>query len=395
MEYIGHYLSTTILFDIYTYIGWSEIHNRVETGEHIPESNNFWRKIFYNYFSFYPNMSKDYKFNFFDTINFFERNEFQAPEVMEDLLDDREYVKYRMYQSSVRYFLSTINKRLRDDLEVMKMAVEIDAEALCEASERIQDNIDLVLTAVNYSYRDKNEIYLGDPPLSCASKRLRDNLQIVSIAIQNDGQNIIYASPRALRVLELENEIISEQPLFDKLYPSRYDFRWARDQVQHNGMTLKYLPEEFRDNDEIVRLAVIQSGAAFMFASERLRNDSDMVLLAIQHGDKSVLDYAGWPVLDDEYFAYKVMDYYPLAMQYLSDRLRRDREFVKFAIERDGRLIGLSHLRGDREMALMAIRNNRDAIYEIDQTLLEDPEFIALIGNVEIVDGEAFFIGDV
>mmetsp|Transcript_80509 Transcript_80509/g.227912 ORF Transcript_80509/g.227912 Transcript_80509/m.227912 type:complete len:138 (+) Transcript_80509:68-481(+) len=51
--------------------------------------------------------------------------------------------------------------------------------------------------------------------------------------------------------------------------------------VKAHWCALLHAPDEFKDDHEIVRSAVMQDGQALMFASERLRADPDLVLEAI------------------------------------------------------------------------------------------------------------------
>ena len=52
--------------------------------------------------------------------------------------------------------------------------------------------------------------------------------------------------------------------------------------VTKNGMSLKFVNNEFQDDEEIVLQAVTQTGDAFEFASDRLKGNKTIVLVALQ-----------------------------------------------------------------------------------------------------------------
>ncbi|OLP84339.1 WD repeat-containing protein 3-like [Symbiodinium microadriaticum] len=62
--------------------------------------------------------------------------------------------------------------------------------------------------------------------------------------------------------------------------------RLSRAAVEADGLSLKYLPDDQKADEEIVSKAVKQNGLALQFAAERLRSDRQVVLRAVsQNGD--------------------------------------------------------------------------------------------------------------
>lgn len=56
--------------------------------------------------------------------------------------------------------------------------------------------------------------------------------------------------------------------------------------IKQNGLNLEFASEKLKNNKDVVLAAVAQNGWAFEFASEKLKNDKDVALAAVtQNGD--------------------------------------------------------------------------------------------------------------
>ena len=105
--------------------------------------------------------------------------------------------------------------------------------------------------------------------------------------------------------------------------------------VQENGRTLQFACPRFRNNKEIVMLAVAQRRFnGLQYVSEELQDDRDVVLLAVQHDGR--------------------------ALEYASDRLRSDKEIVLVAVQQDGEALEYASetSRDDPLIVLEAVRQH-------------------------------------
>ena len=103
------------------------------------------------------------------------------------------------------------------------------------------------------------------------------------------------------------------------------------------GAALRDAAPEMQDSDTVVQLAVSLDATALCCASERLRDDRDLVLKAVAES---------WHV-------------FPM----VSERCRGDKEIVLAAVGKNGVLLryASSALRGDRDVVLKAVKQNPDA----------------------------------
>ena len=63
--------------------------------------------------------------------------------------------------------------------------------------------------------------------------------------------------------------------------------------VNISGKNLKYASESLKNDKEVVMLAVKKLGIALKYASESLKNDMDVVKMAIEKGNLKSLKFVG------------------------------------------------------------------------------------------------------
>ncbi len=126
----------------------------------------------------------------------------------------------------------------------------------------------------------------------------------------------------------------------------------VKEGVLSDGLSLRDVPERYRDDDEIVVTAVTNSGWELRYASERIRDDKNIVQLAIACNAK--------------------------AIKYASDRLRTDRELVETAVGNDGdafEWIG-DRWKLDKNIVLIAVRDKPWLLCRIDDRWKTDTEVL-------------------
>jgi len=123
---------------------------------------------------------------------------------------------------------------------------------------------------------------------------------------------------------------------------------------------LSAAPHNIRNDPEVVHAAVKQNGMQFAFASDDLRDDKDMAMLAIQSSGGRVSQYCGERLRGDrELLLCAINHRFPgQALMHASDELRNDKVLLLPVIERDRyQTCHISpNLQGDEDIALAAVR---------------------------------------
>ena len=149
--------------------------------------------------------------------------------------------------------------------------------------------------------------------------------------------------------------------------------------VNLHGRFLKNVPEAFRADREIVLCAVASHLPAFEWASEALRADRAVLLAALQ-GEPRVFSNG-----DREYMQKTVGDWesarFAASVEYLeaaAPALRNDRDLILLAVQRHG--AALEHasalLQNDKAIALQAVSVFRPAFAWVSDTLRGDRDVV-------------------
>ncbi|WP_257293595.1 DUF4116 domain-containing protein [Endozoicomonas sp. YOMI1] len=239
----------------------------------------------------------------------------------ERLKDDEDIVLAAVKNNGIA--LQYASERLRADSTIFTAALKNTARALKYVDEQFKHHPYYVRLAVSHHhpYLDKGQcgdkellaIVVSKDPfqfITLANQKLRDDEELVRLAVQGDGNILEYASSR----------LRSHEPT-------------VRLAVQQNGMALEYASPELRANKALVKLAVHNDGMAMEFASDALKDCPEVVKLALQQN--------------------------PLALRFASDHCRNDPELVNVALQNDGnalRYVGGS-LQSKPEIIEAAIEN--------------------------------------
>lgn len=128
--------------------------------------------------------------------------------------------------------------------------------------------------------------------------------------------------------------------------------------------------DNFRDDKEIVLLGlrrIRSDGGCLQYVSERLRDDEDVVLLAIEE-DPEGLREASYRWRDDKEMVVKAISHHWWSLAWASDRLKADKELVLMALKG-----GQKNHKNDTFHRFV----NRERMKElIDVSLMVDPDVV-------------------
>lgn len=132
-------------------------------------------------------------------------------------------------------------------------------------------------------------VHLNGIAIASASLDLKDNEEIIKVAMKTNCWAFEYASKRIQSIRS-----------------------FALQAVQSNGEMLKFCPD-FQDDEEIVKAGIQENGVCIKYASERIKNKREIGLLAVQSNG--------------------------CALEYLSEELRNDKGIALIAISKTTRII--------------------------------------------------------
>ena len=98
--------------------------------------------------------------------------------------------------------------------------------------------------------------------------------------------------------------------------------------VREDGLNLYCLAQKFRDDMVTVKEAIKENPEAFRYASKRLRNNSEILTLAIMRGSLVALEKAPEEFLDNKVVMLEAVKKNTSALQYASERLKKDKDLL-------------------------------------------------------------------
>lgn len=105
--------------------------------------------------------------------------------------------------------------------------------------------------------------------------------------------------------------------------------------VKNIGMDLRFASPGLRDDQDVVLIAIQSNGHSFQYASDRLRKDRWFILHAIGTMARPLfLEFMDVGLKDDEKFMLKLVQRRGHAIAYASDRLRMHPSLILEALKR-------------------------------------------------------------
>ncbi|WP_257279735.1 PEP/pyruvate-binding domain-containing protein [Endozoicomonas sp. ISHI1] len=105
---------------------------------------------------------------------------------------------------------------------------------------------------------------------------------------------------------------------------------------EHPG-DLEYASSELRDHDEVVMAAIAKCPTALNDASERIRGDKHIIRMLIAD-NVGLLSYASKSILNDREYLLDLIKQYPRAFVYADDELKNDEAFIRSAVHRNSKV---------------------------------------------------------
>jgi len=265
----------------------------------------------------------------------------------ERLINDREILLEALKQNGAA--LQFVPYLLRSDRELVLEAVSQDGEALEYAE--LQSDREVVLTAVKQN----------GFALSFASYELCDDLEIVLTAVNQYPKALDLVSERLF-----SNEDVIEAAVKNQgdLLPPKFNNhkRLALIAVQQNGMVLKRLSYELRNDEEIISAAIQQNPNAKQFANPT--KGQAFVDLALIVPIRRGIDLGREVTLE-------VLSLDGLLLEYCSQEFKKDKEMVLTAVKQNGLALNFADqsLRSDTQISTRIKNSSCHSSNKMDEPL--------------------------
>tara|TARA_B100001093_G_scaffold301673_1_gene287736 strand:+ start:198 stop:1340 length:1143 start_codon:yes stop_codon:yes gene_type:complete len=198
--------------------------------------------------------------------------------------------------------LGNVSKKLRTDIDVIRVAIIKDGLMLRYASKELRNNIELAKIAVSSN---------GLAIQHCSQASFNKEVQILAINQNVKAIKYINLDQELMRIaLELDAESVMQYywigPLIHEQYSNLFTKELCMIAVTQNGKCLSFIPNNLKEDRELVMQAVSQDGLSIAYAAINFKSDREICKIAIQQNGE----------------AYRL----------ISNNLRQDKELLMLAI---------------------------------------------------------------
>lgn len=134
--------------------------------------------------------------------------------------------------------------------------------------------------------------------------------------------------------------------------------------VKKRPASILDLDNSYRNNKELILLAITSNPNAIQYASERLKGDAEVVLSSFKGlNAASAFQYASAELKNDLLFIKKAVQINGLIIQYVGKEIKKDKEISLLAVQQNGAALQylFKKFKKDKEVILKAIQQNGDA----------------------------------
>ena len=288
------------------------------------------------------------------------------------------------------------SSELRNDRDLVSKAVRAHGSALWFASSELRNDRDLVLKAIQdlrirgyFSEFDRWVYITFAIGKNIKNQRdfIIDMLEIDELFLKylyhefkNDRTIILQQMAKKCDRLYYTDELYKnfdalkyERSYYytDELYKNFDAFQYASKQLKHDrsfiieaikldGLCIKHLSHEFKNDRTIVLHAIAQNSDAFQYASKQLKHDRSFIIEAIRL-DGFILVLLSEALKNDFEIVMAAVNQNGLVLACVSDELKNNRDVVMTAARQDGlaiRFTESNELGSDPELLIAGLESN-------------------------------------
>lgn len=242
----------------------------------------------------------------------------------EQINDDDDIGEWDTYVDSISYDLYLhichqmsvmryAGETILNNKEVVLKTLLLEESGFYYVSDTLHDDSEVALAAV----------YIDGTNFQSLSDRLKDNEEIALVAAEGNGSFLAEFG------YELRWEYLNDcffQQLSERLKHNREFLITLIENCSGGEFVLKFVSEQFKNDRELVLIAVKKYGKVLEFASDTLKNDKEIVFEAMKK--YYYFEFVSKELKNNKEFVLQVMDLNTFAFKYLSDELQNDKDFI-------------------------------------------------------------------
>ena len=273
-----------------------------------------------------------------------------------------------------------ISPRLKKDKDIVSLVLKKDFPLFYPI---IDSSLKIDLPLLKGVVNSKSSSFIHLP------KKLKDNKDIARTAVKRSGNCYLHISQRLKEDKEIVNLTLAKKPTMFKHIPKKYreDLNIATTVIMEDITLIKYVGEKIRANKSFIEKAIL-CGASLKYASNELKNDKEIVKLAVNQYDSNLL-YAHLEIKKDKQFLLGKFPLY-LAFIYCSKTILQDKEIFINGLNLDSRLIQRRKMSSNEilKMDYKGVKaSSRRGVFEYYKKLSKEKDIFILANAKSIICG--------
>jgi hypothetical protein len=250
--------------------------------------------------------------------------------------------------------LSLVSDELRNDRDVVLLAIQKQGVNFRHAHESLRKDRELISEAVRY-YNNILSRLTMDFPLKYVDKEILMDRNFAFSLVEINGKVLEFLDSQFQndRAFVLTAVKTYGQALEFANEQFKVDQEIIEEALKNNGMALKYLTLASKQDKDLVLIAIKSAIESFKYASVRCKNDIDILAKAVQI-NADVLKYVDRPLYKNKEIFLELVKVNGLSLKHADPSLKKDKEVV-----------------------LDAVRNNALALQFADKSLQKDADILA------------------
>lgn len=292
----------------------------------------------------------------------------------QSLLDDQEFVYQAIKESGLDF--KHVQEKFRKEKRFAIALVENDPYNYERLDHELKNDIDIIKKVVPTHHQILNDIDLiHKKDISLYLEALKNDLKIDSFKCKQIYESI----PNELLTRENIIQLVSIRGCVFNYLPKNYknDKEIIEKAIKNDGSIYKNLPLTFRDNGDLVLLAIQTCWHITKYVPKPYFNDSDIIEVLMKYNNE-FFEKATKEVKNNVKVARKYVEMYHRGLCYVGEELRNNKDFVLFSIrERRNNFFCVDQLmQNDIDVIKEAVKQRvyfKDIIDCLDESTLNNP----------------------
>lgn len=181
----------------------------------------------------------------------------------------------------------------------------------------------------------------------------------------------------------------NEDCMLDACRKNGMALRYGSDEIKNNfnvvsvalddgGSNIQYASESLRENADLVRKACDNDVYAVAFVGEQYRNNKDFITDLAVHVDVEVLTQVDQKMCADKDFMLGIINNHPehVGTKFASEELLQDKDFAKEVVSKNGKelMYFAENVVDDPKIVKEAVKQNEEAIYGASERIYKRVE---------------------